>query len=334
MSRSSQVWGKARIKSHFNIDDQQYGALCRMIKDQLERHRLLGKSFKTLAMRKQLFDCIKNNYAHYPPFVTQTKDSSEQIGVLIALAQTLSYSYQRAQQLLAHQAAQGAKPPPPATPLTPTTPDNVFATSSGRETPFSTPQQQQPHPPAYYPQPQLQSPSQMQEASSPMAVPPPPRPAPPPSLMPAPPTSTPPPPRPLEHRTILVRNLVDPRRNGLCTVKDIARPLPPSSPSSSASGRVSSPTAALTLDDLDYDRWLEFLSQECGFDPVRHVISYTINHDQHNNPRLDGMDKVIIKSRWSWRAALQEILLASGQESWSSSSSSPSRFVFELMPIG
>ena len=125
----------------------------------------------------------------------------------------------------------------------------------------------------------------------------------------------------------------------MCRPGSSAR-VPPDSPSSSTSERGerererereqqphSSPAAPqLTIDDLDYDKWLEFLVQECGYDPTWHVVSYTIGNSSGSSSGQDSGDKVLIKSRWSWRAAMQEIFLAGGDGS--------SRFIFELMPIG
>ena len=341
MPPQQQVWGKARVKEHFNIDNTQYQDLCKQIKGHLEGHRLLGKSFKTLIMRKHLYDCIKANYPSYPTFVTDGQES-EAIQILISMAQQINFSWQRAHKILAPSSGRiDSEGTPPASP---------YQAGTGAPPPQGAPPQ--PETPmhqqlSYYPS---YPPPQMPMGNdSPMSIPPP-RPtpgaasthAPPPMHAPHHPPVAAPPSAPaartfaFEHRTILVRNLIDPRKNGLCTVKDMCRPKPPApapapgSPTSAISERDGSRERerehAVTIDDLDYDKWLEFLVQECGYDPSWHVVSYTIGNTSGSSNGQDSGDKVLIKSRWSWRAAMQEIFLAGGDGS--------SRFIFELMPIG
>lgn len=82
------------------------------------------------------------------------------------------------------------------------------------------------------------------------------------------------PPRPFELRTILVRNIVDCRYDGRCTVKDICHwPLPSTS---AAANHSTHPPPSLTVDDFDYEKWTTFLREECGYDSGQHVLSVVI----------------------------------------------------------
>jgi hypothetical protein len=107
---------------------------------------------------------------------------------------------------------------------------------------------------------------------------------------------------PLETKTIVVRNLADPNYNGLCAVKDL---LPKRGHDSAADAEI---------DNLDYDRFLDFLRQDCCYSPDQHVLTCG-----------DAGDKLFINSQWSWRAAMREISRMEPQ---------CPRFIFELTEKG
>lgn len=66
----------------------------------------------------------------------------------------------------------------------------------------------------------------------------------------------------------------------------------------------------LTVEDLDYNKWLDFLEEECSFDFDRHTLQYKT-----------GEDTLRIKSKWSWRAAIQEMYL----------NTNSSRIIFDMI---
>lgn len=292
--KSPHYWPKNKVMLHFNVDEKKYYELCTFVRGILDRGGFIGMTFKNRTAKIQLIDRIKACAADFPSFIRGFPEH-EQISAVVGTAQVVNHTYCRHNNIFrwkqrrtldrnstAPNSSQG---------------ESGFVLSDVEDgetvTPFTTPTAPLPTPIASLPTPSFETPAppkrlfdtaqEVKPETTPTAT----------ALTPtvdagSTATTTPiPQSRPLNSRTILVRNLTDTDCNGLCAISDLQyAAVDPEN------------LLDLSVDDLDFDKWLDFLEQECEYDYVLHVL-------QHTTP--EG-DRVRIKSKWSWRAAIHKFL--------------------------